>query len=224
MVQWELIYEHDFRTGHAPNYSGWGNIQLVDEGLKLSPDGEYCGCYFFPVEHPQQFMLEATAKMVSATDTLNIQLLTRDGPEVNDESGLTLYYGINQASVRHMVNKVDYLLESFQLDFVVELDRWYDLRFAFYDGKVEAYIDGEKCYESKGTLPESPVKYTQPHLAVFNGTAIFQVVRVYEVAPPAKPPSYSDICNYIAQAFTLTVGFKEIIVPSLKRMVKEIRG
>jgi len=221
MVEWRLVYEHDFREGHAPNWGGWGDISLVDEGLQLSPGGAYAGVYFFPTTHKPEFMLETKVKMVKQDkEFLNVQILTRDGSEVNSESGLTLFYGENKGSVRHMVNKCDYLLQSFEVGFTVELERWYIMDFAFYEGTVEAYIDGVKKCHFDGGYPKNGT-YTEPHVAVFNGTAIFQYVRVYEkYEPPPSPPSPLTCLSIMLPTY---VVLKERLVPDLVKLLKASR-
>ena len=224
MVEWRLIYEHDFRDGPAPNGSGWGNIQFTSEGLRLSPDGEYCGLYFFPTECPNEFMIETTAKFVESTDTAEIQLLIRESSEINCESGMTLYQS-NQGSVRHMINKTDYLRETFPLDFNVELDRWYNLRFAFYEGKVEAFIDGKKYFERNGGYPKCPSIYREPHVAAFNGTVIFQSVKIYEPYVPEqpKPVGLAEVAVSVASILLAGAAIKAWVVPRLKRLIEEMR-
>jgi len=179
---WRLIYEHDFRSGHAPNWGGWGDSQLVEEGLWLHPGEEYCGLYFFPVNHRNNFMIEATVKIVASEGATDVQLLTRDGPAIGSESGIVLYFDTRQGSVRHMVSGTDYVYDFFSLPFRVEMNRWYTMSLAFYRGRIEAYVDGKRYFRADGGLPAHEGLYTEPHVAVFYGAAIFQIVRVYEPA------------------------------------------
>ena len=181
---WTLIYSHDFREGHAPNWSGWGDVQLVEEGVQLSSGTSYCGLYFFPVIHKNEWIMETMVKITTLVPTqeeyANVQLLTRDGPDVNSESGMILYCGITQGSARHMVDHVNYVYQAFPLPSTIELNTWYVMRFAFYNGTVECYVNGEKCFETDGNLTAHNGEYTQPHIAVFYGTAVFQNVKIYE--------------------------------------------
>jgi len=183
---WRLIYEHDFRNGHAPNWDGWGDIRLADEGLWLHPGGEYCGLYFFPVNHGNTFMIEAVAKIVASEGATDIQLLTRDGPAISSESGIVLYFNTGLGSVRHMVSWTDYVYDFFPLPFTVEMNRWYTMSFSFHRGKIEAYVDGRRYFRADGGLPAHEGLYTEPHVAVFYGVAIFQIVRVYEPVEQAE--------------------------------------
>jgi len=219
LVVWSLIYHHDFREGHAPNWNGWGGIKLVPEGLQLSPDKEYAGVYFFLVKHKPEFMLETKVKMVTQTEpNLIVQLLTRDGPEVNSESAVSLIYGINQGSVRHMIYKHDFLLEAFSIGFPVELDRWYELRLSFYEGVFKYHIDGVEKYKRNGKLPKNNT-YTEPHIAVFKGTAVFQEVKVYE---PAIPPPPVSPLTQLAIAIPSAYIIRDLLVPHLKKLFAEI--
>lgn len=178
-------YYWDFRSGFPFGYSGWGNLQIVNEGIQISQGTKYCGLIFIPCRHASEWTME-TLVIFTSTDLskyASAAILTRDGYGTNCESALDIYLNTPSASVRHMINRADELGKEgtyFTLPFKIQLNVWYKLRFAFCQNKVECYINDTKYFEKAG-LHKSSVDYTQPHLAVFNGTAIFQYIRIWNL-------------------------------------------
>ena len=181
----EEVYYHDFRNDYSSNtsaekMSGWGNRTFTEEGLVLSQGSYYCGCVFVQFRHDAEWAMETCVKVVESGVQTNVQILTREGKQVKDESGMTLYINSVKASARHKINGTNELDKGFTLPFNVQLNAWYKLKFLFYQGKIECYINDVKYFEKSG-LGKCPVDYTQPHLAVFNGTAIFQYIKIWNL-------------------------------------------
>lgn len=189
---WNIGYYHDFKTGFPPNYFGWGDLESVSEGIQINPGSSYCGAIFCPFTHKPEWGMETMVKVTSidsvATGIATVSILTRM-PDYNPrvavkcESTFGIYPNSTKARCRHMINYTDELGEGglvFALPFKIQLDTWYKLRFVFYQSKVECYINHTKYFE-KTSLHESPVDYTQPHLAVFNGTAVFEYIKILTV-------------------------------------------
>jgi hypothetical protein len=68
----------------------------------------------------------------------------------------------------------------FHIPFTFQMNTWYTLRFVFNQGTVQCYINGTKYFQQAG-LGASPVDYTEPHLTVFYGTAIFQYIEIWNL-------------------------------------------
>jgi len=183
-VCWQEVYSHDFREGYPesgnPPRFGWGDISLTDEGVQLNPGNKYCGLIFAPYKHSNEWMMETQVKFINSTYPAKASILTRDGGEVNDESAFGICLDSSQATVRHMTNKTNQIYEVIHLTFKIRENEWYKLRFAYYNSTVECYINDSLVYRKTG-LTASLTDYTEPHLAVFNGTAIFQYIRIYQV-------------------------------------------
>lgn len=190
----ENEYYWDFRNGFPPHYSGWGNLELVNEGIQISDTNtSYCGCLFCPFTHNNNWGMETLVKVTNTDSHAGemkgaVAILTRDSSKVNCESTIGIYPNTTIARCRHKVNGIDEIgyHEShdggmiFALPFKIQLNVWYKLRFVFYQSKLECYINDTKYFEATG-LGESSVDYTQPHLGVHNGTAIFQYIEIWDL-------------------------------------------
>jgi len=185
--EWMLIYMHDFRWGHAPGWYGWGEFRLTGEGLILSPGECYAGVYFTPTHHGSEFMIETTFMFLNRTGEgfLEAQILTRDSVEIIAESGMAIQLEADAFSARHMVNGTEYLYRWYSLpeDITLELNVWYNMRFAYRNGTVYEWLDGRRILYEPGGYPAYKPGYNEPHIAVYNGEILFRQVKVYEPAP-----------------------------------------
>jgi len=176
--KWKLIYSHDFRKGPPVGGTGWGKIKFVRDGLRLSPGKEPTGVYFFPFKHPNQWMMSTKFKFV--TKGSEAQLLTRNSPKLNAESGIVLYHWLkNQGSVRQMIHKKNKAMDFFYLPFDLKLNHWYTMAFVYFHGTVKGYVDGVLRIK-KRHVPAFHGVYTEPHFSAQKGTVIFQNVKIYK--------------------------------------------
>jgi hypothetical protein len=187
-------YYWDFRDGFPPNYSGWGDLKIVSEGIQLSDTHmSYCGVIFTPFQHNPEWGMETLVKVTDIDYHAGemkgaIAILTRDSSKVNCESTFGIYPNTTIARCRHKINGIDEIGYHephdggiiFTLPFKIQLNVWYKLRFVFYQGNLECYINGTKYFEKAG-LSKSSVVYTQPHLGIHNGTTIFQYIRIWSL-------------------------------------------
>ena len=188
--KWQLIYYHDYRDGPPDNGYGWGGIEFVKGGLKLTcPANDPHGAgavYFTPFHCPNEWMMKTRFKLL--TEGSEGQLLIRDNPKIQAESGIVMYDwnidGIpNQGSVRQMMRGQNYdSVDYFTLPFDIEVNHWYTMTFSFSNGVVRGYVDGVLRIEVPNT-PTYPGIYTEPHFTAQIGTAIFQTLEIYKKAP-----------------------------------------
>lgn len=176
--KWKSVYFHDFRKGPPVGGKGWGIIKFVHDGLSLNPGKEPTGVYFFPFTHPNEWMM--TTKFKFVTKGAEAQLLTRNSPKLNAESGIVLYHWLkNQGSVRQMINKKNRAMDFFYLPFDLKLNHWYTMTFVYYHGTVKGYVDGVLRIK-KTNVPAFHGVYTEPHFSAQRGTVIFQNVRIFK--------------------------------------------
>ena len=189
---YENEYYWDFRNGFPPDYSGWGTLELVSEGIQISDTAaSYCGLIFTPFRHNPEWQMETLVEITKSdyhAGEINgaVAILTRDSSKVNCESTLGLYPNTTVARCRHKINGIDELGYqdssdggiTFSLPFKFELNTWYKLRFFFHKGNLECYINDTKYFEQAGLSVSSTV-YTQPHLGIYNGTAVFQYIKIW---------------------------------------------
>jgi len=101
--------------------------------------------------------------------------MTRESVEVQYESGASLYFDASQGVARHMIAGADEVFEAFPLPMTLQLNVWYDLTFSFDGASVNVEVDGEVVFTAPA-VGFNPAAYTQPHIAVFNGLALFESV------------------------------------------------
>jgi hypothetical protein len=181
-VAWREASAWRFRDGAFPDAWGWGEWRLVDGVLEGREDRGDFAVYFCPVEHGGDFLLETRVRLLpdSAGRPTEAHLLTRDGRELRCESGAVLFGSQNKVSVRHMVDRHDYVLKVIKPSETVSLGTWHLLAFAVRDGRVFVWLDGRRVYRSDHRYPTGT--YHEPHLAVRNGVAQFREFRLL-VAP-----------------------------------------
>jgi len=204
---WILVYAHDFRQGHAPNWFGWGNITLTPEGLELSPGAEYAGVYFWPFSHGPAFAVGARFQFRSAgdgTDHYTVQVMTRESEDVRYESGASLFFDCNQGVVRHMVNGTNEVFSAFNLLTQLQLRTWYELSFRFDGSQVKVELSGQIVYTAPAA-GVSPNGYAEPHVAVFNGLALFESVWVEKPAATTTATSTSTTATCPDRTITQTI-------------------
>jgi len=190
-VQWVPVMEWYFKDGHYPNWAGWG-IWTIVNGL-LEGKTEEVGAsavYFFPYTHKPDFILETRFMFISGLDTAapEAQLLTRDSAAVKDESGMVVFHkdAVHPSMVwiRHRVNYEDLIYLGVDAKRIIEYGVWYTVRFVIYKGRIKAFLNDSKVYDSEESYPVGEV-YREPHLALFNGTVRWEYVKIYGPAPPA---------------------------------------
>ena len=106
-----------------------------------------------------------------------VQLLTRDSSEINSESGMVLFAGRNDVTVRHTANKIDYVYRSFGTNLSIDYGEWYVMRFMIHSGTVRAFVNETQVYVSNEAYPVG--EYREPHLAVRYTVARFEYVKVF---------------------------------------------
>ena len=108
------------------------------------------------------------------------QLLARDSGKQNYESGMALLPELDQAIVRHMADRVDYVYEAFEINMRIDYDEWYVMRLMVLDGRMRAFVDDNEIYDSNSSFPVA--SYGEPHLAVRYGAAVFEYVRILTIS------------------------------------------
>ena len=108
------------------------------------------------------------------------QLITRDSEQVSYESGLVILLEMDQAIVRHMANKIDYVYTAFPINICIDYNEWYTMRLMVRNGLVKAFVDDIQIYVSTSTFPAG--EYREPHLAERYGAARFEYASVYVIS------------------------------------------
>ena len=134
--------------------------------------------YFLSVSAGGGFLLETKVRIVRGFHPFYVaaQLITRDSEQVNCESGLVILPEMDQAIVRHMANKIDYIYTAFPANTTIDY-KWYTMRLIVRDGVVKAFVDDVQILISNSSLPTG--EYREPHLAVRYETAQFECVKAY---------------------------------------------
>jgi len=137
--------------------------------------------YFLPVTHGGNFVLETRVKLIQGYHHVYAaaQLLTRDSSKQNYESGMALLPELDQAIVRHMADRVDYVYKAFEVNMSIDYGEWYLMRLMVHDGRMRAFVDGNEIYESNSSFPVT--SYGEPHLAVRYAVAVFEYVRILTI-------------------------------------------
>ena len=76
------------------------------------------------------------------------QLLTRDSSKQDYESGMVLLPELDQAIVRHMVDRVDYVYKAFEINMRLDYGEWYVMRLMVLNGRMRAFVYGNEIYDS----------------------------------------------------------------------------
>ncbi len=187
-LDWREVLAWDFADGEFPDGWGWGDRGLVDGTLELrDPDGSIA-VYFTPVAHAPDFMLVTEFMFVAdaAGGPASVHLLTRDANIMTHESGCVLRAGRDSMSVRHKVNRHEYLLDVVPIPVRPEPGRWHRLRFTVARGIVSVHLDGKPILAGSGPYPQG--LYTEPHVAAENGVVRFRSIEVLEAAPGRGGP------------------------------------
>ncbi|MCW4021507.1 MAG: hypothetical protein NWF14_09830 [Candidatus Bathyarchaeota archaeon] len=180
-VTWTQVLHWDFKDGSYPEGQGWENWTIIDGNLQLEADASGLeSVYLLPAQHGEDFLLETKVKMVRKFHPhyVAVQLVTRDSEQVNHESGFLILPEIDQAIVRHMVNKVDYVYTAVPFNMSIEYDVWHLMRFMVHKGVVRAFVDSNLIYDSNASYPVGG--YREPHLSVRYGIARFEYVKIFE--------------------------------------------
>ena len=179
-VTWTQVLHWNFKDGFYPGGRGWGNWSIVDGKLQIEADssGEE-SVYILPASHGGDFLLETKVRIVRGSDLHYVaaQLITRDSEQVNYESGLVILPEMDQAIVRHMSGKIDYVYTAFPINMTIEYNEWYIIKLMAKNGIVKAFVNDVEIYASDSAFPAG--EYREPHLAVRYGVARFEWVRVY---------------------------------------------
>lgn len=179
-VTWTEVLYWSFSDGLYPDGWGWGNWSIVDGVLEgRESDGEF-SVYFFPFTHGGDFILETKFMFVEGLNSdVEVQLLTRDSSEINSESGMVLFAGRNDVTVRHTTNEIDYVYRPFSTNLSIDYGEWYVMRFMIHSGTVRAFVNETQVYVSNRSYPVG--EYHEPHLAVRYIVARFEYLRVYVI-------------------------------------------
>jgi len=100
--------------------------------------------------------------------------------QVNYESGLVILPEMDQAIVRHMADKIDYVYTAFPINISLAYGEWYVMRFMLHSGTVRVFVNETQVYVSNESYPVG--EYHEPHLAVRYAVARFEYVRVYRAS------------------------------------------
>jgi hypothetical protein len=137
--------------------------------------------YFLPVTHAGDFVLETKVKLIQGYHPVyaTAQLLTRDSSKQNYESGMALLPEVDQAIVRHMADRVDYVYKAFEVNMSIDYGEWYVMRLMVHKGRVRAFVDGKEIYDSNSSFLVTT--YAEPHLGVRYGIAVYEYVRILAI-------------------------------------------
>jgi len=177
-VTWRQVLCWNFKDGLYPKGWGWGNYSIVEGKLQIEDLTEEESVYFLRVTHGGDFVLETKVKLIQGYHTVYAagQLLTRDSSKQKYESGMVLLPELDQAIVRHMADRVDYVYEAFEINMSIDYGEWYIMRLIVHNGRVRAFLDENKIYDTSCSFPVTT--YGEPHLAVRYGVAVFEYVRI----------------------------------------------
>jgi hypothetical protein len=177
--RWRLMTAWDSRDGDFPAAWSWGHWRFTDGLLEGRSDSDSFSVYFTPFTHPGDFLLETRVRILSgaAGHPAEAHLLTRDSNALNNESGAVLFGGVPQVSVRHMLDRREYVLQVVRPPRPVTEGEWHLLRFSVRDGRVETWLDGERLFRSDRRYPVGV--YREPHFAVRYGVAQFSALKIY---------------------------------------------
>ena len=164
-----------------PNGWGWGNYSITEGKLQIEDLTGEESVYFLPVSHGGDFVLETKVKLIEGHHPVYAaaQLLTRDSNKQDYESGMALLPEVDQAIVRHMADRVDYVYKAFEINMSINYGEWYVIRLIVHNGRMRAFVDDNEIYDSNSSFPVTT--YGEPHLAVRYGVAEFEYVRILTI-------------------------------------------
>ena len=176
-ITWIEVLYWNFKDGPYPNGWGWGEWDIADGQLEgRESKGEF-SVYFFPFAHEGDFILETKFMFIEGLSSdVEVQLLTRDGSEINFESGMVLFAEENRLTVRHTANRIDYVYRPFIMNLSIDYGEWYIMRFMVHNGTMVIFVDETQVYASNKSYPVG--EYHEPHLAVRNAVTRFEYVRI----------------------------------------------
>jgi hypothetical protein len=177
-VAWRQAVAWKVSDGPFPGAWSWGDWRVVDGVLEGRDDEGDFAVYMLPFEHGADFLLETRVRILadSGGRVAEAHLLTRDGRELRRESGAVLFGGQSRVSVRHMVDRVEYVLRVIKPSRPVSEGDWHLLRFAVHNGRVQVWLDGARIFRSEKRYPTGV--YREPHFAVRNGVVQFSEFRL----------------------------------------------
>jgi hypothetical protein len=86
---------------------------------------------------------------------------------------------LDQAIVRHMADRVDYVYKAFEINASIDYGEWYVMRLMVHNGRMRAFVNDSEIYDSNSSFPVTT--YEEPHLAVRYGIALFEYVRMLTI-------------------------------------------
>gem|GEM_PF-1866998 len=197
---WRCVAFWNFSQGHYPGWYGWGawsirNGTLQGDAPLYNPDIPYTTIvYFTPVDLGTDFIMETAVLFPQDYGVGAVaHLLARDSSELISECGVELYApgvgrekGANHILIRFMVKGKDLLLRFIYVG-RIRYGAWQYIRFVFFQGKITVFFNSTSIFSSNSSYPvplkydgkPEPIHYTEPHLAVFNGSAYFAYVAFY---------------------------------------------
>jgi len=116
-VTWTQVLYWDFKDGLYPSGWGWGNYSIIEGKLQIEDlTGDES------VTHGGDFVLETKMKLTQGHHPSYpaAQLLTRDSSKQNYESGMALLPEVDQAIVKHMADRVDYVYKAFEVNMSID--------------------------------------------------------------------------------------------------------
>nr|MDO8133676.1 hypothetical protein [Candidatus Njordarchaeum guaymaensis] len=183
-LEWVQVLHWNFKDGFYPRGWYWGNWTIVDgtlEGQDLFVGKEDQSVYVFSFDHGADFIIETKVMIVRGTGarSAEAQLLTRDSPAVNFESGMVLFAEGQRVDIRHVAHKTDYVYQTVNIEPRVTYGTWHTIRFMVHNGRIRAFVDGVQVYSSRNTYPVGT--YSEPHLTVDEGIARFAYVKIFVI-------------------------------------------
>jgi len=177
---WIQVMCWNFKDGFYPNNASWGTWRLINGMLECNDETskDVISVYIFPFSHGEDFILETQVMFIKG-ENVEAHLLTRDSYNIRCECGMVLFARQNQATVRHMMNKTDFIYQRFPINLSITYNEWYTMRFMIHNGRIKAFVNNIQIYDSNRTYPVG--NYNEPHLAVNDGVARFKYVKIYEL-------------------------------------------
>ena len=177
-VTWTEVLYWSFKDGLYPDGWGWGNWSIVDGVLEGRESEGAFSVYFFPFTHGGDFVLETRFMFIKGLNSdVEVQLLTRDSCEINFESGMVLFAGRSEVTMRHTANKIDYVYRPFSMNLSIDYGEWYVMRFMIHSGTVRLFVNETQVCVSNESYPVG--EYHEPHLAVRYTVARFEYFKVF---------------------------------------------
>ena len=172
------IVSWSFANGLYPDGWGWGEWTAEDGALVGQHKSGWIACYFTPFPCPADFSIETRVMFIAGEPgkPVSAQLLVRDSEELIFESGMALYPDQDAVSCRHRAWRREFLDEMYPAGMPIDYGRWYKLCFSMERGRLRAELDGRRLPLPDVRYPVSA--YFEPHLAVENGSARFDHVRI----------------------------------------------